>query len=560
MALLAAWNTIHGNAESIASCGSHDFEYATEDCFMIAAAAFVFASALLQAAGQPPSTAASTSTGEIESGVSSLRAQQYDAALNAFKIAYAHGARSATLENLMGIAETGLGNVPQAEAHYRKAIAMDPRMTAPLKNLGVSELNAGKYPAAEIHLKQALQLTPSDSFVHAYLATVYLDTSRDLQAVAELPKARDLVEHDTTIAVPMALACIHTGHADDARAILAAAELEESIGVAQEYALAKAFYARALYLDAVSRFRRIVAMQPGDWANRYNLAVALLDAKQFSEAISLLRALSSERPTDAQLDTLLGSAYEASGDQESALVSYQAAVRAEPENPDCYLDYTRLLMDLNRYGEAVAGIQKGLSAGSDPYALQLRLGSIQLAQGQLEKARSTFRTAISLRPDVSLGYVAVAQSYLRDGNDAQARTTLEEARTHTPPDVALEYLLGLAYANSSMPEQARAAWKRAISIDGKLAEPWRALGTLELRHGNLDEARSDLEAAARLSPSQPETYFQLSRVYRRTGETESARSTAETAQRLMDSQRNDAAHTLRSHIGDLKAAPGWQSP
>ena len=53
-------------------------------------------------------------------------------------------------------------------------------------------------------------------------------------------------------------------------------------------------------------------MQPS-WQNQYNLALALVKAKQAKEALPLLASLTAEHATDANLLSDVASTYEAAG-------------------------------------------------------------------------------------------------------------------------------------------------------------------------------------------------------------------------------------------------------
>ena len=57
----------------------------------------------------------------------------------------------------------------------------------------------------------------------------------------------------------------------------------------------------------------------------------------------------------------LGSAFEMQEKMPEALEAYRAAAVADPSNPDRTLDYTRLLMDMDRYDEAIQFIQSGMN-------------------------------------------------------------------------------------------------------------------------------------------------------------------------------------------------------
>ena len=56
-----------------------------------------------------------------------------------------------------------------------------------------------------------------------------------------------------------------------------------------------------MYVESAARFRRIAEMQPASWQSQYNLAVALIKAKQSKEALPLLASLATEHASDANV-------------------------------------------------------------------------------------------------------------------------------------------------------------------------------------------------------------------------------------------------------------------
>lgn len=51
------------------------------------------------------------------------------------------------------------------------------------------------------------------------------------------------------------------------------------------------------------------------------------------------------------------------------------------------------------------------------------------------------------------------------------------------------------------------SFKISVSVDGNHSESFNNLGVLELRKGNVDQARSNLHTASRLSPHMFEPFF-----------------------------------------------------
>jgi predicted Zn-dependent protease len=104
--------------------------------------------------------------------------------------------------------------------------------------------------------------------------------------------------------------------------------------------------------------QRIASLNP-TWQNRYNLALSFLYAGQPAQASNLRATLHTEQPTNAYILIFLGTAFEAQQKMPDALEAYRAAVVADPSNPDRLLDYTRLLMDTDKYDEAIQLIRWG---------------------------------------------------------------------------------------------------------------------------------------------------------------------------------------------------------
>ena len=489
----------------------------------------------------------------VRQGVVYFQQQQYAKALEEFQQAHAARPDDASVDNLIGIAETRLGQIEEANQYYKLAIGLDPKLAGPYKNLAVNYLSASHYVLAEEVLKEAVRLAPQDPFVHYYLAELYLDTSRDREAVAQLGPARALIEKDAELGFQMAAACLRLDMKTEAAELISKLESGPGLNVEEEYRLGVLLAERKMYPAAVARFRRIVEVQPASWTAKFDLAVALIDANELPEAIGVLEPLATERSNDAKLFTLLGAAYEATGDYPRALKAYASAVQNDPDNSDLYLDYTRLLMDLDRYGEAAQIVQQGIKNAQDAYALNLRLGSIDMTLGQYDHARQLFQKAINEHPDIALGYVALAQAYMRDGKDADAAKLLADVRGKLPPDAMVEYFYGLALSHLSQNDKAIAALQRSVQLDPKVAESHYELGKLYFQLEQIPQARGEFECVLAIAPDHANAHYQLSRVYARLGETSKSKEMAAETQALLARQREAALQAQRARLGGFQA-------
>ena len=317
----------------------------------------------------------------LEEGVRLFREGRFDQALVKLEQAHSIAPRDATIENLLGITETQLGHIDEADSHYRNAIRLDPLQAAPHRNLGFNLLNSKDFTHSEPELREASRLDPNDHFAHLYLLLLALATDHDAEALMEASLAGQLVDNDPEAAAGLIEAEIRMDRVDDASSRINRLEEANRLPPAREYQIAILLSQHAHYGQAVHCFRRIAALDPS-WENRYNLALALLYDGQSAEASTLLAALHTARPAHADTLMFLGLAFEMQQKMPEALEAYRAAVVADPTNPDRTLDYTRLLMDMDRYDEAIQVVQTDM--GKPP-----RLHPSNCALAQLRWSRET---------------------------------------------------------------------------------------------------------------------------------------------------------------------------
>ena len=127
-----------------------------------------------------------------------------------------------------------------------------------------------------------------------------------------------------------------------------------------------------------------------------------------------------------------------------ALDAYRAAAAADPSNPDRTLDYTRLLMDIDRYDEAIQVVHAGMAETSATAPLELRLGAVEMLKSNYPAARDAFQAALAAAPGLDAAYVGLAQTYAREANDAEAIRILEDGARPIPGPLFAGVLLRLA--------------------------------------------------------------------------------------------------------------------
>jgi tetratricopeptide (TPR) repeat protein len=235
-----------------------------------------------------------------------------------------------------------------------------------------------------------------------------------------------------------------------------------------------------------------------------------------------------------------------------ALEAYRAAVVADPSNPDRTLDYTRLLMDMDRYDEAIQFIQAGMAETAATSPLKLRLGAVEMIKGDYPAARDAFHEALVDNPELDAAYVGLAQTYARQGNDTEAIHILESARDKRPGQYLLEYYFGLLASRLGREEEAIVALERAAQLEPKSPDPSFELGKLYGSKQDWPRARKAFENVIELNPQFAPAHYQLSLVYGRLGLHVAADQEAQETHKLVNTQRDEALRKQRERAGGFQ--------
>jgi len=495
--------------------------------------------------------ASSAQSGALDEGVKLMRLGRFDQALPKLEAAHRLAPRSAMIENLLGISATQLGQTDQANEHYRNAIRLDSSQASPHRNLGFNLLNAKDYAHAEPELRTASRLDPSDHFAHHYLLLLALATGNDAEAIQQVSQDGPLLDNDAEAGAGVVEAEVRLGRKDDAAERIKRMQAANQLTPAREYEIAVLLSRGGLSAQAQACFEHIAKLSPS-WENRYNLALALLYNGHPADASALLSALHTERPAHADTLMFLGAAFEAQQKMPEALDAYRAAVVADPANPDRTLDYTRLLMDMDRYDEAIQAVQAGMQATSTTDPLELRLGAVEMIKGDYAAARQAFNTALAVHPDLDIAYIGLAQTYAREANDAEAIRILETARVKLPGHYALEYYFGLLASRMGRESEAIAALQAAARLSPNSQEPFFELGKVYAARNDWQPARLAFERVEALNPQFQPAHYQLTRIYAHLGMNGKATEEAQQTRALVDSQRNEALRKQRERAASFQ--------
>ena len=191
---------------------------------------------------------------------------------------------------------------------------------------------------------------------------------------------------------------------------------------------------------AVRQIRTALELQPDDSKARFNLALALIDAKSLDEAGTELVHLRKLEPDNVEVLNALGNVERLRGNLESALTLLQGASQQAPEHPGILHNLGLTLMSLRRLEEAVDCLERSTSITPTAGAFN-ELGAAQNLAGNPDRAVSAFRKALQIDPNHREAWLNLGITLEQTGDTQAAEVALREAVEKLPNFGAAYYQL-----------------------------------------------------------------------------------------------------------------------
>ena len=215
------------------------------------------------------------------------------------------------------------------------------------------------------------------------------------------------------------------------------------------------------------------------------------------------------------------------GREEEVRIALEEIVRMDPEQARAWSGLAHVAVVQGDEEAADEALEHYVSVVNDPTRARLESGRVYESMNRLEAARAQYRAALQLDPSDHRAMSRLSTSYLRHGDPAGARATLEPWRESPDPGVRAQAILltGDAWAWEGRFDRAVEAYNeverigntedraeiRADGLEGSMAVHWasdstwggtrlgryRSAWTL-LELGRVEEARNVIEAAERV--------------------------------------------------------------
>lgn len=232
--------------------------------------------------------------------------------------------------------------------------------------------------------------------------------------------------------------------------------------------------------EARPLYEQALALRPGDFRIRLNLALVLVGLADSDRAIGMLSKLKAEHPKSSIVAHNLGAALLAIGDQDAAAGAFKEAIDWDPESTASRVALARILVSRGEPDRAEPLIREVLRRNpweAEAYAL---LGACALVRGRQDAAIAELTRAIELQPYQAAWHQQLGVAYAGQGRFEQAADQQVQALELEPGNASAAFNLGVALRGQGrsaealeafcLAERLNPAWAQKVSETGSRCE------------------------------------------------------------------------------------------
>jgi len=330
---------------------------------------------------------------------------------------------------------------------------------------GLVYMQQRRYDAAATAFRQVLERQPHYPGAWFNLGQNAALARRYREAIGYYRKELKLAEEVSTSAQTLAAVWTQMGNAyeqltrdDSARAAYA-----QALRVDSTYAEARAGLSRLLeragrYEAALRHAEQAMALAPARLDYRYRAGALLVQLGRFAEAISLLQTVVQHWPGHGAAAYNLGRALIATGRTEAGqrylaradslqqlteqLLHARRRTELQPDDPDAWSAYARLLMEAGYLDQAYTALQTALTLVPGNLALLSNLATLQLAMGDTTGALKGLQLLVRADSSFAEGWFNLGVVYAMLGDTGAARAAWQRTLRLNPEHEAARAYLG----------------------------------------------------------------------------------------------------------------------
>jgi len=237
--------------------------------------------------------------------------------------------------------------------------------------------------------------------------------------------------------------------------------------------------------------------------------------EQFLDAYSFLRA---------------GMANERTGNYPGAVRLYRRGLELEPDNVELLNAIGFSLFQQGKSQEAVVELEKALAIDPKHWKSHNNMALASIDLGELEVAEAHYRESLAIEPQPAI-YNDLGFVLERLGMPEDATAAYRKALELDPASASAHYNLGSSLARSGNYAEAEKHLRAALESSPN-TQAYTGLGILLRQQGRMDQAVASLQAAIEADPNNATAHRELAEALASLGRTDEARRELETAKAL----------------------------
>jgi putative PEP-CTERM system TPR-repeat lipoprotein len=423
---------------------------------------------------------------------------------------------------LQGLVAFQQGDIDEAAIALEQTLAVLPGHSGSLLLMGTIRYQQGQYNQAAHHLRPFVTAHPGHVPSAKLLAAALLRTQQS-EAAIELLEATSAQAPGDAQLLAM-LGSLYLEHGDSARGLDL---LRQAVQLAPDVAAIQTQLGVGLMLagdarQATDELEAAVSLGQGLFQADVLLVVTHLNNQEPDKALEAARALQAKLPEDPIPHNLLGAVHQRKGDPEAARKAFGRALVLRPDFAPAKLNLARMDMAEGQLDQARTRFRAILV--DDPSNLDAMYGMVDLAhlQGQGDQVEHWLEQARRHHPQAIKPSVLLADYYLQT---RQPHKALEVARTlneHQPNQPDALRVLGLAQMATDSGAAGLATFKRLAERLPANAQVQYLLGSAALQQQDLKLARGIFRKVLELEAHHAGALFNLGSLHLNAGETEAA--------------------------------------
>lgn len=348
---------------------------------------------------------------------------------------------------LCGIAEEHLkvGQLEAAVAKAEQAVELDEDSSKAQLLLGRAHIEMGNYGAAVTSLNGLLAREPKLAAAFFFLGVAQEKSSHPADALESYRAAFQLDQSSLAPVVAIAEVLVSLGRIREAQLHIES-YLPRADNTPAMFEVAGRLATMGGEPDrAVGYYQQASDLDPKNVRYREMLAKAHFSAGQYSEALTILQALTRREGVTcpAWMYTLLGDCYLEARRPLRACEAFWKASELSPDDAGCWANLAKAYLLVGDVKRAVAAGEHALGLQHDHTEAAMVLGYARLQSGQGAKVVELLKRAAAAHPENGTLRCLLGQVYAAAGNRAAAARCYAEVLRREPDNELARRLLSM---------------------------------------------------------------------------------------------------------------------